>query len=197
MSYPSVRILQPPTPEMLDDKTSLYRFLSEIYTRTGGFKSSTNDLSGLTASVSELNTLEGVRLDESVQSQINSKPSASSLGTMAIQNSNNIFVSGGVVSDVNMSAISMSSSNLTSSNHNGGNISNCQITTPTGSSVVALSNGVINTNLVTTGSVAATETTLLSYLLASNTLAAIGSYIEIIGFGSFAANANNKQLKLK
>jgi hypothetical protein len=71
MSYPSVRILNPPTPDMFQDDTAHYRFLLEIYNRTGGSKNTGADLSGLTASVRELNTLEGIRLDTTVQAQLN------------------------------------------------------------------------------------------------------------------------------
>jgi hypothetical protein len=71
MSYPSIRILNPPTPDMFQDDTAHYRFLLEIYNRTGGSKNTGADLSGLTASVRELNTLEGVKIDTTVQTQLN------------------------------------------------------------------------------------------------------------------------------
>ncbi len=71
----STKILNPPTPDMMTDSTSLYRFLLEIYRRTGGASPNGADLTGLTVSVQELNTLEGIKLGTTVQEQLNGKVS--------------------------------------------------------------------------------------------------------------------------
>ncbi len=47
-----------------------------------------------------------------------------------------------------------------------------------------------------TGNVGAGEDNLISYSVPASTLAANGDYLEIIAFGTFAANANSKRLKL-
>ncbi len=65
--------LQPPTPGMLKDETALYRFLLEIYNRTGGSNSKVTDLTGLKVTVPELNTLSGIKTITSVQAQLDSK----------------------------------------------------------------------------------------------------------------------------
>jgi len=51
-------------------------------------------------------------------------------------------------------------------------------------------------NLNTKGNAGSSATDLLSYTLQSNSLDSDGQVITIQGFGTFAANANNKSLKL-
>jgi len=70
----SAKTLQAPTPDMLEDKTALYRFLLEIYNRTGGPNAKVDiDLSGLKVSVQELNMLSGIKIGKTVQEQIDEK----------------------------------------------------------------------------------------------------------------------------
>lgn len=191
MTYTSVRILQPPTPDMLDDKTSLYRFLVDIYNRTGGFESSSTDLKGLTASVSELNMLEGIRLDEEVQAQLNGKLAIGSTGTMAQQNANNVSIYGGSLTGVGLNVVSITGSQISSCS-----INSSTVNIPTGSTAVAIPGGVLNVDFGQHFNTGSAETILTSYNLLANTLAG-NSYIEIIGAGSFAATATNKRLRLK
>jgi hypothetical protein len=164
----------------------------ELWNRTGGYKNAVSNLNGLTASVQELNMLNGVRLDETVQTQLNNKVDIGSLGSMAFQEANNVDITGGTAKNISLSDSAISDVTMTSSN-----ISDTQITHPTGSTIVATAGGTINTNTNTAGNIGASETNLLIYDLLANTLNTDKNYIEIVGFGTFAANANNKQLKLK
>jgi len=183
--------LNPPTPHMLDDKDSMYKFLLEIWERSGGYVASDTDLTGLTVSVPELNMLEGVRLDESVQAQLNSKASTGNLGTMAFQNANNVNITSGELAQV-----SISDSNINNVAIVNSSISNTEITLLTGSALVATTGGTIGTNTTTVGNVGAAETDLLIFNLIANTLNENNNYIEILGFGTLAANANNKRIRL-
>ncbi len=65
--------LQPPSPGMLKDDSALYRFMLEIYNRTGGSASKVTDLTGLKATVQELNTLVGIKTNTSIQEQLDGK----------------------------------------------------------------------------------------------------------------------------
>lgn len=197
MTISSTRILQAPTPDILKDDSAHYRFLLELYNRTGGYTPSQTDLKGLTASVAELNTLDGVNLDETVQEQLDARVKLGSLGDMAFQHSNDISVTGGSLESVSINNSQANQLGISQVSIVSGTINSTEITTPTGSSAVALSSGVIDTDLVAKGSVGAAETDLISYLLPAATLDVLNSHIEIMGFGTFAANANNKQLKLK
>lgn len=77
-------LLQAPTPAMLKDDSAHYRFLLGVYNRTGGSKGNSNNpkelsdiVAGLTTSVNELNTLEGMRIGDTVQGQLDNKVAGS------------------------------------------------------------------------------------------------------------------------
>lgn len=65
-------ILQPPTPNLVSGKENenLYRFMLEIYNRTGGYNNAIPDFKGLKVGVRELNTLYGINTDDTVQGQL-------------------------------------------------------------------------------------------------------------------------------
>jgi hypothetical protein len=148
----SPQLLQAPTPLMLKDESAHYRFLLALYNRTGGPSSTMADLSGLTASVKELNTLEGVKLGTTVQQQLNTKVK----GTVITNN-----------------------------------------TTPTFFSITPfVPTNVIDQDFKSYGNVLGVETNLALYALVSNTLVDDNAFLEVIGFGSFAANANSKRIKV-
>lgn len=56
--------------------------------------------------------------------------------------------------------------------------------------------GTIKTDMTTTGNVGAGEDNLISYAVPAATLAATGDHLEFDVFGTFAANANTKRLKI-
>ena len=56
--------------------------------------------------------------------------------------------------------------------------------------------GKLFSSVTTTGNVDAGEDDLISYSLEKNTLQNEGDFLEIIAFGTYANNANNKTLKL-
>jgi hypothetical protein len=74
MANTSLKMLQPPTPNMwMHAPENFYRFLQEIWERTGGYNSKVKSLEGLTTTVEELNALSGIDTTDSVQEQINKK----------------------------------------------------------------------------------------------------------------------------
>jgi hypothetical protein len=75
-------ILNPPTPDMLSNPNALYRFLLEIYTRSGGYTPNELNITGLKVTVAQLNTLIGIRLDDTVQEQLNSKETVIASGAV-------------------------------------------------------------------------------------------------------------------
>lgn len=123
-------VLNPPHPGIHQDTKETYKYLYELWKRTGGFNSAITDLEGLEASVGELNTLKGVRTNLTVQEQFD----------QVMQ--------------------------------------------------------VLDLSITSAGNSGATETTLTSYTLAANKLAS-QDYLEIYAAGTYAANANNKTVKLK
>ena len=181
-------ILSPPRIGMEKDSREMFKFLYELWKRTGEYSSDIRDFSGLEASVGELNTLVGVRTDERVQTQLDLKANTSDLGTMAFQNATAVSISGGTINSTTI---------------NGGLISNTSVinssvTIPAGSSInTATAGGVLNVDTSATGNTGATETTLLSYSLLANSLNTDQSLIKIAGWGTFAANGNNKRIRIK
>lgn len=172
-------LIEPPSPGMTTDEQ--FRWLYDVWKRTGGFQNAIANLNGLQASVAELNTLVGINILTTVQAQLNSKADISSLGTMAFQNAIAVAILGGTLNNVA----------ITSSNFSGA------VQMLFGSSgVLALPGALINTNVTPTGNVLAVETNLASYSLPSNSLSIDGDFIDIQCYGTFAANANNKQLRL-
>lgn len=176
-------VLPAPQPNILKDEKSLYKFLYEIWRRTGDYSSNLPDLSNLNASVTELNTLQGIRTDEVVQSQLDTKADYSGLGTLAFQDATDINVSGGILDNV---AVTNST------------ITNTSLSVPIGDSGLASEVGaILNVNLTLQGNSGAIETGLISYTLVADSLASNLAFIELHAWGTFAANANNKTVKLK
>jgi hypothetical protein len=194
-------ILQPPTPAMLQSSDALYKFLLELWNRSGGYKQSSQDLTGLKVSVPELNTLQGIRLDNTVQAQLNGKESAVTLGDMAYQSANNINIIGGRVSNIELNQSNIDASSEDNCIYKNvdivsGIIRGADIYITTGSSNSAFAIGILFRDFSSHACNAVTETDLSLYSLLANTLNTDNDFIEIIGFGTFAANANNKRIKL-
>jgi predicted RecA/RadA family phage recombinase len=57
--------------------------------------------------------------------------------------------------------------------------------------------GNLNVNTTSASNIDAGETDLISYVLPANTMINAGDYLEIEAWGVFAANGNNKTVKLK
>ena len=170
---PTDVLLQPPTPEMFNDAKDFYKFLYELWQRSGGYNSNALGISGLKVSVNELNTLIGIDTHDTVQEQLNEKLEADDIGSMALQDSNNVAITGG-------------------------SISNTDITVSVGDSATDIYlGGTLNVNNTIVGNIGAGEDTLISYSMDANSLAANGDHIEISAWGVVAANANNKTIKLK
>lgn len=171
-------IVPAPTPGIENDPKELYKHLYEIWKRTGGYQSSVTNLQGLKASVNEINMLVGINIDDTVQDQIDSKATLADLGNMAFQNKNTIDITGGAIQNVS--------------------ISNSAITIPVAGTTLNLNlMGILHTDATPIGNVGTGEDTLINYSLPANTLATNLQYIDIDAWGTFAANANNKRLKLK
>lgn len=184
MSAPLIQkeILEPPHPSDYKNQKQ-YNWDYTIWNRTGGYKSTLPSLSGLEASSTELNTLVGIDTSTSVQKQLNLKANISNLGTMAYQNKTAVDISGGAVSSVAISSSTIASTDIT-----------MQAGT---SATTYVPCGTIHVDLGSYANVLAGETTLATYTLLANTLNNDEECIEVTAFGSFTANGNNKQLKLK
>lgn len=173
------RVLEPPRPGMTDDEK--FRWLYDLWRRTGGYINFIPNLFGLQASVEELNTLVGIDTNFTVQAQLNSKADAVDLGTMASQNANNVNITGGVLDGVDITNSSVSG----------------DLAVTVGTSLVSATVGAsLNTNITAVSNVNAGETTLMNYTLQANMLGNNGDYIDIDAYGTFAANANNKRIRL-
>jgi len=171
-------VLQPPRPSMDTNSSEFFSLIYELWNRSGGYESSNPDLKGLKASVSELNTLVGVRTDDTVQDQLDTKANQADLGTMADQDADNVAITGGSIEDVT--------------------ISNSNVTIRAGGSVVDIPlGGTLTVDTTSVGNVGAGEDTLITYSMAANTLNLDGNFLEIFAWGITAANANNKTIKLK
>jgi hypothetical protein len=57
--------------------------------------------------------------------------------------------------------------------------------------------GSLEVNTTAVGNVGSGEDDLMSFSVPASTLGANGDYLELVAWGSFAANANNKRIKLK
>lgn len=171
-------ILHPPHPNMTSEERDF--FLKTIYERSGGLTANTVDLKGLEASVAELNTLVGIdtRNNNTVQKQLNLKANAVDLGTIASQDANNVAITGGSITDT-----SILSSDIKVEAGNTSNYINI--------------GGSLDVNITTAGNSAGVETTLISYTMPVETLSQNKMYLEVTAFGTIAANANNKEIKLK
>lgn len=181
MSTTTTAILEPPRFEHYanqDGGEILYKFSYELWKRSGGYKPAITNLRGLTASVAELNTLDGIHTDDTVQQQIDLKANSADLGTMADQDKDSVDISGGIITGTTLS----------------GN----DITILAGGSSVDIElGGTLVSDIVAAQNIGAGEDTLMTYTVAGNSLNATGDYLEIEAWGTVAANANNKTIKLK
>jgi hypothetical protein len=172
------RLLEAPTERMTDSE--LMRWLYDLWMRTGGFDNAIPNLSGLIVSVAEMNTLSGINTTTTVQAQLDAKFDKADAGTMASQNANNVSIAGGVIENVSITSSSVQGILATS---------------------VGLSNtsGKVGASLYVNTAPAAnsgsTETILMSYTVAADSLGTNGDYLDINAWGSFAANTNNKRLR--
>ena len=170
-------LLQAPRPGMESNSSELYKFLYELWARSGGENAhSGEDLAGLTVTAKQLNTLVGINTSTTVQIQIETKANSASLGTIASQDSNSVTISGGTIT--------------------GTTIRDSAITIPTGGGSINV-NGMLHVDLDEVGNVGSGEDTLITYEMPSSTLSATNQSIEIAAWGIVAANANNKRIKLK
>lgn len=180
MAAPPVHqpIIDAPDPQKMRNLNWLYKFLHDLWQRTGGQQSGVTDLDGLEASVPEINTLVGINRGETVQQQLNKKEDSANLGTMAFQNANGVAISGGTIVGVS--------------------ISGSTITIPVGGSTQnATTGGVLHADTTAVGNVGTGEDTLITYTMPANALNGNLQFLEIRAFGTVAANANNKEIKLK
>lgn len=214
-------VIAPPTPPAANLKNTLdvHTYLTHVYkhnylmwSRSGGYTSSTPQLKGLKASVPELNTLVGINTDFRVQQQLDQKADISSLGTMAFQNASSVLITGGQIDGVttnlntintatitgaSISASSFGAGTMTTSSFSAGTVTNSNIDVKLGSTAFLMeAGGVANVNTTSVGNVDAGEDDLIQYTLIANSLDADGSFLEIEAFGIFAANANNKRIRL-
>lgn len=171
-------IIQPPYPGMHINASDMYKYNYAMWSRSGGLTSGTPNLQGLEASVAELNTLIGIDTRGSVQKQLDLKANKVDLGTIASQDADSVAITGGSITGV-----TISDSDIT-------------IEAGTTSNFINLG-GTLESNVTAVGNSAGAETTLISYTLGANTLAENLSYLEVTAFGDIAANANNKEIKLK
>ena len=173
------RVIEPPQLNMSIEQVE--RWLYDLWDRTGGFESYIPDLSGLTASVPELNTLVGIDTSTTVQAQLNLKFNLASAGTMAYQNANNVNITNGSISGVGIT--------------NSDVFGNLRRTVGT-SSEVRIPGASLYTSAEETGNTGAAVTDLASYTMFADALGNNGDYIDIEAWGTFAANANAKQIRL-
>lgn len=179
MAAPDIHneIIDPPKSSHYDDPNA-YRYQYAMWQRSGGLLPAVVNLRGLQASVAELNTMVGIKTNVQVQAQIDSKANSADLGTLSTQNSNNVNISGG-----NITGVNISSSNITV---------NAGISSDT-----VLIGGALYVDYVSHGNALAVETTLSNYLIKANTLNENGSFLDVVAWGDYAANGNNKQIRLK
>ena len=174
------------TRDLFNYLTNFYNHAYFIWKRTGGYTSASIDLSQIKVSAQEINTLAGINTAFTVQVQLNNletqKADIASLGTMAYQNSDSVAIGGGIVLDTLILQ---------------GIIQDSDIEIKQGASGQPMSaGGIVNVNTVEVGNVGAGEDDLITYLLAANSLDVSGAFIEFEAFGTFAANANNKRIRL-
>lgn len=173
------RLIEPPQPGMTPDEQ--YRWFYDLWQRTGGYISYIPNLAGLVASVEELNTLVGILTNVTVQFQLDSKANSADLGTMSEQNADDVVITGGSLSSVDIVESNVS-----------GDLAITIGTSTTAKTVGASLHGDVTAVSNSNGS----ENDLMTYTLLADMLGVNTNYIEIDAWGSFAANANNKRLKL-
>jgi hypothetical protein len=169
-------IIDAPDPQKLRNPNWMYKFLHDLWARTGGQKSDVTDLKGLEASVNELNTLVGIQ--ENVQKQLNEKEDIANLGTMAYQDASGVAISGGTIIGVS--------------------ISGSVITIPVATSGEnAPIGGILHRDMTAVGNVGSGEDTLITYTMPANVIPVNFQFIEILAFGTFAATGAQKTVRLK
>jgi len=170
-------VLHPPHPNMTPEERDF--FDKTIYDRTGGAVSSNPDMKGLKASVAELNTLVGIITSSgsTVQKQLNDKANTADLGTISVQDADDVEITGGSIEDTTIKS------------------STIQIKAGTTSNFLNIG-GTLQVDTTTAGNAAGVETDLITYMIAANTLSQTGNYLEVTAFGTIAANANLKEIKL-
>lgn len=181
-------IIDAPNPDKLNDKGWLIRHLTDIWIRTGGFTSAIFSMKGLKASVNEINTLVGINTGDTVQQQLNEKANTSDLGNMAFQNSNAIQVTGGTAANLTITTSTITNSTI--------NTSNISIIAGASTAGVLLG-GTLKIDMTAVGNVGTGEDNLISYAMPAKVLGHNLESLEITAFGTVAANANNKRIKLK
>ena len=172
-----VPILPPPKPGIHNEPNEIYRHLYEMWRRTGGYQSQVYDLSGLEVTAVQLNTLIDIHTDDTVQQQLNTKSNTADLGGMAFQEPTNVAITGGTIANCNIN-------NNTMSIRAGNSAVNIRL------------GGTLRVDNTPVGNVGAGEDTLITYAMAANTLSSDKQYLEISAWGTVAANANSKTIKL-
>lgn len=175
------RVIEAPLPSTVRSPDELYRWLYDMWQRTGGFETYIINLNGLVASVQELNTLVGIDTNTTVQDQLNTKANTADIGTLAEQNANSVAITGGALSSVTITNSAVSG--------------NLQVRVGVSASIskVGASLHTEAADIPTTDNL---EDNLMAYSLVSGALGNNGDYVEVEGWGTFAANANNKQVRL-
>lgn len=173
------RVLEPPAPGMSTDE--IFRWNYDLWQRTGGYINYIVNLQGLLASVDELNTLVGIDTTVEVQTQLDGKVSAADLGTMAYEDADDVGITGGTLETVTVTS-SVVSGDLEV------NVGSSGTTAITGASLLG--------DPVSVTTVDNAEDNLIAYTLAADALGTNGDYIDIDSWGTFAANANNKRLRV-
>jgi hypothetical protein len=173
------RVIEPPLPNMSAEES--YVWLYDLWDRTGGYETYIVNLNGLEASVAELNTLVGINTNFTVQQQLDSKVNVADIGTMAAQDRDAVDITGGTLQNVA----------ITNSTISG------DIEVNVGTSVTTAEPGAsLYTNVSEVGNIGGGEDNLMGYTLVANVLGTNGDYVEIEGYGKFAANGNNKRVRL-
>jgi len=173
-------MLQPPRPGMDTNGSEFYSLVYELWNRSGGYASATTNLNGLKASVPELNTLVGIRTDDSVQEQIDLKSNKADLGTMSTQDADNVSITGGTINSVG--------------------ISGSVITIAAGATANEIPIGAtlhVNTTAVGNSNPLLVTSLLMSHTLNANTLSINNDYLDVLAWGTTATNANNKRFHLR
>jgi hypothetical protein len=210
MASPDIQkeVIAPPSPpyqvsninnDMQSYLKDLYHFNYLMWKRTGSYNSIIPDLSKLKVSVDEINSLAGISISQPVQNQLNQKIDPNMLGDMAYQNSDNINISGGNLTEINIGNIlnTIVGIMLEIATINNSIITDSNITIKQGiSGNIMTIGGISNINTNSSSNVGISETDMLQYNLPYNSLYAINSFLEIDTYGTFANNANNKTLKL-
>jgi hypothetical protein len=173
------RIIEPPRNDSTPEDT--YRWFYDMWQRTGGYETYVVNLNGLEASVQELNTLVGIDTNTTVQAQLDTKLTNADIGTIAAQDADNVNITGGNLEDV---VIDNSTVSGDISNQMGGSTTyaSCGVSAHTDITQVANTNG--------------SENDLMIYELEADSLIAEGDYVDLEMWGTFAANANNKRLRV-